>query len=321
MISHREYSLPPLEPDDISAPGFETHVATHETYDGLRFDVAVTQNETDPSTPDIIVAQPWSGFVDRDDVRDGQMPIIAMGLGARVITIDSLGIGNGTSKIPASMHQDLRHGNFDPLAAAQWEALAEAVPDLHDEVSYFGYSQGATLSAWLAKNTPDTRTARDIMLVEAVGLHEQSFARLIARYGVESAKWYANYLTPAKVRAHTPNWMPKPGSDTSMGERMRRDISGFYDYPRGLARARTLGALATALDQATLTPDTHIALINNARSGVSTDQQNERFALQLAWAGYENIDRITVQDHSHGMIDDPTAMYAFLEQYRNDNPV
>ncbi len=320
MIRRSEYTLTPRPPETIPAPDFETLVTTQKTSDGLQFDIAITQNETDPTAPDIIMTQPWSGSASRADVRGGQVPIAAIGLGARAISIDNLGIGKGTSKIPRAMHQDLRNGNFDPMTALQWEAITEAVPDLHENIIYFGYSQGAPISAWLAKNTPEGHTTQDIMLLESVGLQPQAFAALVARYGCESAKWYTGYLTAKQVEAHTPPWMPKPGSETSI-PRSPLDLSGLYDYPRGLARTRMLGALATAYENGAVTPDTHIAIVNNAHSGISTNKENDRFAHQLAWTGGENIQRITVNGHSHGMIDDATAMLAFFEQYARNNPL
>lgn len=316
MITRRDHTFASHRPEQIPAPGFETYVMTGKTSDGLKLDVAVTQNETDTSIPDIIVTQPWSGFVDRPPVRGTYLPTLATAFGARVIAIDNLGLGRGTDNIPQSMHRDLRRGNFDPLATTQWEVLTDSVPDLHEQLVHFGYSQGATVSAWLAKNSPETHATSDLMLMEAVGLQPQSFLRLVGRGAIESAQWRIDYQAPLQAQKRSSGAKPLPAGDLSAFRRMRRDLSGLYDYPRGLTHARILGALATALEQGSLTPATHMAIVNTSNSRLSTTPQNDLFAQQLAETGYENIDRITVRGHSHGMIDDPAAMYAFLDDYR-----
>lgn len=280
----------------ILEPPFETNVATLTTEGGLNFRVASAGDEYFGDT--LLFEQPWSGYVDRADVKD-QLRMTAASFECHVIAIDNLGVGDGTSKIPRGWHRDFRDGDFTRLSDAHLEILHRKRENDLGKLSIAAYSMGGALAASLLMRADNLRFD-EVIFMETVGASRQNPLTLARQFGIESAVWMKNYTKNASLQL---DWMNKPGQDKTMVRRMLKSPSGYTDYPQGLTKGRMLADLRSAYDEGVIDKDTRVLVMSGENSRVSSLADNTKLARSVEAMGVERVTQLLLRGESHGILD------------------
>lgn len=305
-------TLGSMPADTIPEPPFETELLVGKA-DRLQLEVAVADGRDDQG-PTVVSLLPWSERVDRPDARD-RYRLMAQALGGRVVAVNTLGVGHNTSQMPRSVRRDVSRGNFEPMSEITWQAMTDAVPDLGEQLQGFSYSQGSTLQASLMATAPRDVVFDQVTFAESAGLATERLWRLAMEFGRESVQWRKHYLALGKVAAHTPDWMARPGSEMPGVIDTMRDSSSLVAIPQGMARASMFAMLYEAFDRGAMSDSGRLTFVNNSQSIISRTADNHRLAGQLDRLGYlTDVEAVTVQGESHGMIDAPSLLYEFLQR-------
>lgn len=295
--------------ENMSEPDNQAVLNTRTTDEGYCFDVSTVDSRTAESGETMVQMLAWSGYTARPDEID-RSRIIADTLSTRLISVDNLGVGEGTSRIPSDIRRELQHGDFESVSRLQWEALMqdETVRNLGN-LSVIGYSLGAGMAASFAATAPEGIHIDRLFLWETVGVRRQPVTMLTAKFGVEALKW--NRYFP-----ENPEWMHRPGNDPTMLSRMKAAPAGYSDYPRGLAHGTVLADLIQAREREIIDDQTEIILMSNTKSRVSSLADNGYLVENLIANGM--VPRVWDQyvGESHGMIDSTMRVKSALADYR-----
>lgn len=294
----------------INEPDFGVDVRTCRVFNSrYGLDMATADGRASQSSETIVNFLPWSEYVKRPDATD-RYRVMADVLGVKLISIDNLGVGDGTSTLPSTIRQVVQQGNFYPVSQMQHEALlSEKSTHELGSVSLMGYSLGANMAASFAASAPESTRVDRLMLWETIGVQRQSSASLAIKFGLEALKWQSYY-------SENPAWMHQPGSDPTMWSRMRAAPAGYSDYPRGLVHGTVLADLIEAREREIIDDQTEIILMSNTKSRVSSLADNGYLVENLIANGM--VPRVWDQyvGESHGMIDSTMRVKSALADYR-----
>lgn len=306
----RTITLGAVRPEQIQEPEDEVEIQTVRTSYGSSFRVLTAGS---PDAQVLVRPIEWSGFVDRRDEIDRNR-MIAAALGKRVVAIDNLGLGIGTSGISPAMSKELRRGNFGAMAEQQLEAIETRVGNL-DAVSLYGSSLASGVSFAMAAQMDHTHVD-EIIALETVGMEPQPLPLLAAKYGVEGLAWYCRYLRKTVLDRTVPEWMVPPMSDH---QKATATFRGMYDYPAGLSsKGAMTHAVWQAFERGSIDTATRVVVANTSKSIVSLERENDRLA-ELLDAGGADVERMIIEGESHGIIDAPVKLYEFLQTTKRQN--
>lgn len=295
--------------EDMSEPDNQAVLGTRTTAEGYNFDVSTVDSRTTESGETIVQMLAWSGYTARPDEID-RSRILADTLRAHLVSIDHLGVGDGTSQIPTYLRPEIQHGNFGSVSRLQWDVLRQegSVPSL-GSLSVLGYSLGAAMAASFVATAPEGTKIDRLFMWETVGVRRQPVAALVAKFGVEALKW--NRYFP-----ENPEWMHQPGNDPTMLLRMKNGPAGYVDYPRGLAHGTVLADMIQAREREIIDGQTEIILMSNMKSRVSSLADNGCLAENLINNGMKPKVWDQYLGESHGMIDSTMRLKSAIVDYR-----
>ena len=300
MINYRERTL--VSDIDIEEPSFSTDVQTYRTYSGLSLDVAVADGRKQKTDPTVLFFLPWSEYVARPDASD-RYRVMAETMGARVIALDNLGVGNGTSELPPAIAKDVAKGNFMANAETQLEVVKDNLGVNLGHAALFGYSLGAGIAASFAKAMDEKDHIDRLTLMETVGARQQSMGALALRFARESIRWNRAYINNDALQV---DWMSRPGSDPTMLRRMRKAPAGYYAYPLGLSTGNAVVPnLEAAFEHGVLSDASSISVVHGSKSIVSPRSENEYLINQLRDMNSADVSEIVLVNESHGVLDGP----------------
>ena len=300
MINYRERTL--VSDIDIEEPSFSTDIQTHQTYSGLSLDVAIADGRKEKTDPTVLFFLPWSEYVARPDASD-RYRVMAETMGARVIALDNLGVGNGTSELPPAIAKDVVKGNFMANAETQLEVVKDGLGVNLGHAALFGYSLGAGIAASFAKAMDEKDHIDRLTLMETVGARQQSMGALALRFALESIRWNRAYINNDALQV---DWMSRPGSDPTMLRRMRKTPAAYYAYPRGLSTgSAVVPNLEAAFEHGVLNDRSTIGIIHGSKSIVSPRSENEYLADRLWNMNVATVSQTVLLNESHGILDAP----------------
>ena len=300
LVDYPRLSRSSISPEVEAKSGIET-----VSVKGGKIDVLTADGRRDNDGHTIILTEPYSGYVGRlDDIV--RHKVIASQLGARVIAIDNIGVGIGTShRIPDGVYEGLNEGNFTALALLQWEALLSRENILEDgSLSIVGNSLGVASAAALAATAPEDKSIDRLVLIEGVS-QPGSLGSLAMRFISEMNDW-GDY---------------KNNNDPVYRELQRKArLSNFgrwaYIYANALTNPRVGLDIMKAVQQQSFSETAHLDIVNGSRSRVSPTTDNEMLARQCrlhtdGTFGSPDMLHTVLRDESHGIIDD-LSKYAHL---------
>lgn len=147
--------------------------------DGGPTRVGVSDARTHPGDRTFLVAQGFRSWVEPFEMQ--RFALIATILRARLVVVETPGLGLAGSRLSAPEYRGLRGGNFGPLGARMFEAATALLDDLDDgRLSFLGYSMGASTATAMACNAAAQGWAIDaLVLVEPVGLRRWTLPVLL----------------------------------------------------------------------------------------------------------------------------------------------
>lgn len=302
MIRYHETLLEPA--CDIVEPDFDVSRISHRLDGGIYLDTVTADGRLVDNQPTMIVTLPWSEFVARPDAKD-RYAAIAQELEMRVIAIDNVGV-SGKSRMPRSLGQDIKRGNFDGVSMLQWEALMNVDVNLgKSALAMFSYSLGGAIAMSLAKNAPRDLRFKSLVLAETVGVRPMTLKPLTSAFLKEMEAW-------KKYWPENPEWMHKPGNDPKMLGRMATHIAGHLTYPLGLTQGSLLDMVEVAVGHS-VDEDTTVHVISGEKSTVSSVEDNAILAAKFNELGVSEVTQDVLLSESHGMIDSVNRLVPALE--------
>lgn len=294
-------SLPTLTEPTIPAVIKRVHIETN-----ISLQVAIADARSCADDPTIVFFLPWSEYVTRPDATD-RYRLLASALSSRVVALNNLGMGPGSSGLPSAMRRDIEHGNFGSHERVHLEALHRLAIPLAN-VSLMGYSLGTGLAARFARELDGYGTVDSLTIGEPVGITQQHTLPLMAKFAHEMTFWARDHRLSRKIH---PEWMPSPTLYGATVQHFARHTRDYMAFPQGLATAPIINDLEAAYGR-TIDPDTPIRIVNGGSSVISPTADNERFARTLATIGYTNITHDIYDGEVHGVIDVPRKIVAML---------
>lgn len=286
---------------------------------GLSLDVYGVDRRSPYSKNTVLVFQPWSDYVARPFAQQ-RMDLIANTLDARVIGVDNLGVGIGTSDIPGdglsmsqrlhslltgdglpdSMRHKISQGDFSDVSKLQWKAiLASKLFDQNDDNSLAYYSLGTSMAMLMAAHAPKGVQIDRMILWDCAAIEPQAFGKLALTYLWDGGKGWKQYLS------ENPEWVEKPSGIGHLVKRIMEQPAGHWVYPRGMAQKTAFHDMEMAHDRGVLSPDSIIHVINGSESKVSPTRLNDEFAAQLGALRHPTPEvlRLTLQGEKHAIQD------------------
>ncbi|NCU37851.1 hypothetical protein EOL96_02220 [Candidatus Saccharibacteria bacterium] len=307
MYSRRTILTKDCDAFSLQEPSFGCSIQTVVTPDNRIMRALSTEEDFGYPDSAVIYELAWSGFVDRVDEID-RIRMISQALNRRVVAIDNLGVGAGTSQLSGVAQKEVRSGNFDTLSKNKLEVFRRVAPNI-GRVALFGWSMGSSMAISMAKNLDDV-TVEKLILAETVGLDHSNSVQLGLKFGIEAVKWYRKYLTQNSLNVNVPAWMSPPLSDSQRAT----TLPGLINYPIGLTHYPIQDDISAAYTRGSLQSDTKITIVNTANSGISSSNCNDRLAQMFIDNGAIDVTRIEVLNESHGMVDAPTKLDALLRE-------
>lgn len=294
---------------DVPEPRFEAVTEQRTSLEGTSLSLAIADGGSSADSETVLNFMSWSGYVERPDVKDMQR-VIAQALGARVVSIDNLGVGDGTDHIPEYKRLRLQQGNFGTVSRAQLDVFQQdGTVSRGDSVSLMGHSLGAAMAASFARAMPAGSHVDRLILWETAGIRHQPLSLLVGKFGLEALKWQ-RYLTD------NPDWMNLPGKDKTIWSRMRENKAGYIDYPCGLAKGTVVADIIEARDREIVDDSTEILILHGEQSRVSSTTDNVYLVEALLANGIKPRIWQQYSDESHGIIDSANRIDAMLTEFR-----
>ncbi len=311
MIRETEYRSLPISPEALAAP----------EANGLLLPIEVNRDNGEIFTLDtygvdarsggsrrtIVYCQPWSDMC-AAPFNQERMKLIAEAANARIIGIDNPGAGLHTSDLTPDMSAELRGGNYSEVAQLIWRAAEKHPlfdPEETDELVLGLNSLGASVSAELAAHAPEGVQIDRFVWYEGVAFQEMKPFKFMKNYIVHGGGGRNEYLR------QNPDWVGAPRSGGEVALHMKRQLSGFYAYPRAMA-IRTIGAaMSEAREREAFTTDTLFQIANGSLSEVSSTPENDRLAAHVRGLGAQ-VCRAVYTGENHPMFDSLPKVNAFM---------
>ena len=296
----------------INLGGYELHPSPLEAsiatipVEDVDIDVLTVDGRTDEDHT-ILITEPYSGYVGRIDER-ARLKAIASQLSARVIAIDNIGLGIGTThEIPQEVRDGLAECDFTPLATRQWDALLAGEDILaQGKLSIVGMSLGVPVATALAKNIPKAGAIDRMVLIEGI-YRPGSLGSLGVKFASEMRDW-GDYK---KQNTDLFRQLQREGKFPHLG-------SWAYVYPQALTRPRVKEDLLAAVQARSFKDSAHLDIVNGSRSRVSPTADNMTLAREYRLStdgtfGSPDMLHTVLQGESHGIIDDLAKYVQLLD--------
>lgn len=242
----------------------------------LSLDTYAVDRRHGDSRNTVMVFQPWSDYVARPFAQQ-RMDLIADNLNARVIGVDNLGVGMGTSDIPQEMRREIAGGDFGKVSELQWEAVqANELFDKDDSLTLSYYSLGTTMAMSMAAHAPEGVSIDRMILWDCAAIEPQHFGRLALTYLTDGGKGWKQYLS------ENPDWVKKPSGIGHLVKRIAAQPAGHIDYPRGMAQKTAFDDMVMAHEKGVMSNDSVVHILNGSKSKVSPTELNDKLAAQIA---------------------------------------
>lgn len=246
----------------------------------------------------MIYLQPWSDMC-ASEFNQQRMRVMAEAAQAKLIGVDSPGIGANTSDLSSDMARRVRRGDFSEVSDLMWQAVrAHPLFDLDttDEIVLGVNSLGASLAAEMAAHAPEGITIDRVIAYETVAFHRQYPASLMHQYIKHGTEGRRNYLD------QNPEWAARPLTPGALAPFVGRQATAFIGYPAGIARRPFGEAMTEAFQRGTLTPDSLTHIVNGAESNVSSIGENNSLADGLRRNGLQVL-RVVYKWQTHTLFE------------------